>query len=86
MVSHNEIRNSLFSFYDIIYTSLNGKPQLKSQSLKYNTPLLSQILNHIKLGLPDTLNASEGYALLFKVNKLNDFINPFDTCLIAEMD
>lgn len=86
MVSHNEIRNSLFSFYDIIYTSLNGKPQLKSQSLKYNTPLLSQILNHIKLGLPDTLNASEGYALLFKVNKLNDFINPFDTCLLAEMD
>ena len=85
-IANHEIELSLRSFYDTITISIDGKGFKSQTANKYKTSLISQVLNRIKLGLPDALNASEGYPLLFKVNKLNDYINPLDTCLLAEMN
>ena len=85
IIKENDI-NDLTFVYDTISDAILGKPLTPKHKIHYKSEILSNRIQHIKVSLPDPLNTNEGYPLLFKVNKFNDYINPIDSSLIKEMN
>ena len=85
LIRENDL-NDINYAYETMTNAILGKELPLKHKIHYKTTLLVDRIQNIKVSLPDPLNVNEGYPLLFKVNKLNDYINPLDSSLITEMN
>ena len=78
--------NSLKSFYKSISIGLIGDTLDKIKISKLNTKNMVYSINEIKTNIPDPLSITEANPALFKINKFDEFFNPFDESLQTEIE
>ena len=78
--------NSLRSFYKSISIGLMGNTLEKIKISKLNSKNIVYSINEIKTNIPDPLSTTEANPALFKINKFDEFFNPFDESLQTEIE
>ena len=79
-------QNTLKSFYKSISIGLIGDTLDKINISKLNTKNMVYSINEIKTNIPDPLSITEANPALFKINKFDEFFNPFDESLQTEIE